>query len=114
MIYLANAFSLQMVQSDTKIAIKTVPTQEVANRLRSETWVSCMGHVDIASVAADMLGFPVQYNRGNIMLVPGDTLFVAQVVGGRLPEGAMKLPSGFNIVWKQVEIIDESKPKTPF
>lgn len=106
MIYLANAFSLQMVHGDTKIAVKTVPTQEVANRLQNETWVSCMGHQDIAAVAADMLGFPVQYNRGNIMLAPGDVLYVSQVVGGRLPEGATKLPSGFNIIWKQVEVLE--------
>ena len=115
MIFLANAFSLQMVQTDQyRLAIKTVSTNEVANRLQNETWVSCVGHTDIAAVAGDMLGMEVQYNRGNISLREGDTMFVAQVIGGRLPEGATKLPNGYTIVWKQVEIINESKPKTPF
>ena len=115
MIFLANAFSLQMVQADQyRLAVKTVPVEEVAKRLQNEKWVSCVGHSDIAAVAGDMLGMEVQYNRGNISLREGDIVFVAQVIGGRLPEGSTKLPNGYTIVWKQVEIIDESKPKTSF
>ena len=105
MIYVANAFSLQMVHDDCRVAIKNVPSKEVADRLNSESWVSSMGHQDIANVASDMLGLPIRYNRGNVSLKPGDILFVAQVVGGRLPEGATSLPSGYNIIWKQVEIL---------
>lgn len=107
MIYLANAFSLQMIHGDdAKVAIKTVPPTEVSNRLKTENWVSSMGHQDVAAVASDVLGLEVRYNRGNIVLRRGDVLFVAQVVGGRLPEGATTLPVGYNIVWKQVELCE--------
>lgn len=107
MIYLTNAFSLQMVHNDNcKVSIKTVSANEVAARLNGENWVSSMGHQDIAAVATDILGLEVRYNRGNIALREGDVLFVAQVIGGRLPEGATKLPNGYNIIWKQVEIVE--------
>lgn len=35
-----------------------------------------------------------------------DTLYVGQVVGGRLPEGATTLPDGFEIKFIRVEISD--------
>lgn len=105
MIFVTNAFSLQMVNGNCKVAIKDIPVNEVIDRLKAEDWVSSMGHQDVANVASDMLGMEVRYNRSNISLREGDILFVAQVVGGRLPEGATMLPKGFNIIWKQVEVI---------
>lgn len=89
---LLNAFSLQMVDGDciAKITeVKSLP----------QGLVSAVGHADTAKV----LG--VEMNRLNIVLKEGDTAYIAQLVGGRLPEGATTLPEGFKFVFKKVEIL---------
>lgn len=91
-IYLLNAFSLQMLDS--------VPCKVVVTEVESlpSGLTSAIGHPDTARV----LGVPV--NRINITLKPGDIAFVAQLTGGRLPEGATTLPDGFAFKYLKVEI----------
>lgn len=60
--------------------------------------MSVVGHPDTARV----LGVP--FNRASIHLEKGDVLYVAQLVGGRLPEGATKLPDGFTFKFLKVTI----------
>lgn len=90
--YLLNAFSLQMVDlpSDVKFT-------EVA-ALPSGLY-SAVGHQDTANV----LGVPM--NRVNVKLGHGDTAYVAQLVGGRLPEGATTLPDGFKFKFVRVDVL---------
>lgn len=59
---------------------------------------SAVGHADTAAV----LGLPC--NRVNVRLKKGDTVFVAQLQGGRLPEGSTTLPEGFTFRFLKVEI----------
>ncbi|WP_308687275.1 hypothetical protein [uncultured Treponema sp.] len=40
----------------------------------------------------------------NVKLKKGDTVFVAQLQGGRLPEWCTKLPEGFTFRFLKVEI----------
>lgn len=103
-IYLGNAFSLQMVSGEeVTVNVKTVEAAEVANT----EFTSCIGHVDTATVVSSLLGGKeVEPNRVNVTLEPGDILYVAQVTGGRLPEGATTLPEGIEIVFKRVEILE--------
>ena len=102
-IYLGNAFSLQMVSGDVTVNIKTVDAAEVANT----EFTYCIGHADTATVVSNLLGGKeVKCNRVNVTLEPGDILYVAQVMGGRLPEGATTLPEGITIVFKRVEILE--------
>ena len=58
--------------------------------------VSAVGHADTARI----LGVPM--NRINIQLMPGQTAIVAQLQGGRLPEGATTLPEGFSFKFFRV------------
>lgn len=90
--YLLNAFSLQMLQGDS--FIKVTEVKELPNDL-----VSAIGHADTAAI----LG--VQMNRINISLNKGDVAYVAQLVGGRLPEGSTTLPDGFLFKFFKVELI---------
>ena len=93
--YISNAFSLQMIvnfPSTVKIEeIKSLPAE-------GENCKSCVGHPDTAAV----LG--VSCSRVNVSLQKGDTLFVAQLQGGRLPEGATTLPAGFSFKFLKVTI----------
>jgi hypothetical protein len=59
---------------------------------------SAVGHADTARV----LG--VDCNRVNVHLSKGDTAFVAQLMGGRLPEGSTTLPDGFKFKFIKVDV----------
>ena len=91
-VYLLNAFSLQMLQGNA-----TVKFTEVNKLPKGLT--SAVGHQDTANV----LG--VEMNRINITLKKGDVAFVAQLQGGRLPEGATTLPEGFSFKFIKVEVL---------
>ncbi len=110
-IYLANAFSLQMIQTDaTKIVVSRVTTDYVKEYLygRWANVVSAIGHVDTARVVAGLLETDrVTANRINVALQPGDLLIVAQVTGGRLPEGATELPDGVTLQFYFVRLETE-------
>lgn len=64
--------------------------------------VSVVGHQDLANI----LG--VEYNRASLRLEEGDELYVAQVTGGRLPEGTTTLPDGVEIRFFHVRVVYES------
>ena len=90
--YLLNAFSLQMLQGNA-----TVKFTEVDKLPKGLT--SAIGHADTARV----LGVPM--NRINVTLHKGDTAYVAQLQGGRLPEGSTTLPEGYSFKFVKVEVL---------
>ena len=106
-IYLANAFSLQMINNfpcdihveeldginADYICIQANTPEDHPNHI-----VSAVGHADTANV------LNVPCNRINVSLKKGDTLYVAQLIGGRLPEGCTKLPEGFTFKFLKVTI----------
>lgn len=93
MSYLLNAFSLQML-ADFPASVQVTEVSALPKGL-----VSAIGHQDTANV----LGVPMA--RINVTLRKGDIAYVAQVVGGRLPEGATTLPVGFAIKFLKVEVV---------
>lgn len=90
--YLLNAFSLQMI-SEFPTNVKFEEVETLPNGL-----VSAIGHQDTANV----LGVPM--NRVNVSLSKGDVAYIAQLQGGRLPEGATTLPNGFTFKFIKVSI----------
>lgn len=122
MIYVGNAFSLQMVQ-DCTVRIEAVTKLDVQLaidevRFKSELQF-CIGHADTAAVACSELNNGYRYlgnsanklkleevfQRRNINLRQGDVLYVPQVIGGRLPEGCTELPEGVRMQWRKVVIL---------
>ena len=93
MVYISNAFSLQMIGGSSydlhveEVSREDVPFVEAH---------SVVGHADTANI----LG--VKFNRESVTLKEGDVLYVAQIVGGRLPEGATTLPEGFKMKFLKV------------
>ena len=96
-VYLLNAFSLQMLEGDATVRFTEVSRDKVFHR--DHCLVSAIGHADTARV----LG--VEMNRVNVTLRKGDTAFVAQLQGGRLPEGSTTLPEGFSFKFYKVEVL---------
>lgn len=104
MIYLANSFSGQMVPDFCVISKKLV-TRERVQELIAWEWESCVGHKDTAVVLSKILDAPVQHNRVSISLKQDDLLIVAQVQGGRLPEGATTLPEDCQFVFHTYQVL---------
>lgn len=100
--YLGNAFSLQMMDlsASTDVRISPILPAEVPADV-----ISCIGHPDTASVVSGILGMDVPCQRISVHLTKGDVLYVAQLVGGRLPEGSTTLPDGFDIKFLRVTIL---------
>jgi hypothetical protein len=123
MIYLSNAFSLQMqgenecvtrhvtLEWATMVVNSPVPGPYIDRKSEKDgsdsvyalTAQSCVGHADIAAVLSGLIGSTVPVNRVSVSLQPGDTLVVGQYVGPRLPEGCSALPEGAHIEWYAVE-----------
>ena len=89
--YLLNAFSLQMVDVPCSVHFEEVD-------VLPDDLISAIGHQDTANV----LGVPM--NRCNVHLSSGDTAYVAQLQGGRLPEGSTTLPEGFSFKFIKVVV----------
>jgi hypothetical protein len=94
-VYVANSFSLGMVPKEWLHAVRLSPCMQPPDL---EGAISVVGHADTAAV----LGVP--FNRSAVALEVGDTVFVAQLRGGRLPEGATSLPPGAEFDWIKVTI----------
>lgn len=97
--YLGNAFSLQMVADNAIICKVEVSPEQVPVNAES-----IIGHKDTAAVVSTILGREVPCNRESVMLTDNDVLYVAQVVGGRLPEGATTIPSGMEIKFYRITV----------
>lgn len=108
MIFVANSFSLGMLPSNGGYSLDvsgTMHPADVAAVLASaDTWTSVVGHADTANVISAQLGMDVAHNRANAHLQPGDVVFVAQLQGGRLPEGTTELPEGVSLTWRRVAV----------
>lgn len=95
--YIANAFSLQMVSSfPVNITVEEISNEEFEKF--KPNLKSAIGHADTAAV----LGF--EPNRVNVALNKGDSIIVAQLQGGRLPEGSTTLPEGFSFKFLKVTV----------
>jgi hypothetical protein len=93
--YLLNAFSLQMVDTPCIAKFEDVD----ASSLNLNELESAIGHQDTANV----LG--VSMNRINVKLKMGDEAIIAQLQGGRLPEGSTTLPEGFSFKFIKVTVM---------
>ena len=104
--YIANAFSLQMITAGATITTEAVDPAIISKMVRARkiNLKSIVGHKDTARVLTKIMGFPVEYNRESVTLNHADILYVAQITGGRLPEGATDLPNGCGIEFIRVMI----------
>ena len=87
---------------DTSVAHNITITPIEPSQIPTDC-VSAMGHADTAAVVSDILCRSVSCNRMSISLTEQDTLFVAQLTGGRLPEGSTTLPEGFALTFLKVQ-----------
>lgn len=104
MIYLANAFSGQMVPDFCVISKKQV-TRERVRQLIMWEWESCIKDKDMMTVLSKVLDAYGQRNRESISMTEDDILIVAELQGGRLPEGATTLPEDCQLVFHTYHVL---------
>lgn len=104
MLYVSNAFSLQMLDVAVKNTVTVVPVDDPKAVVAAQQFTSAVGHADTARIFSDVLGVAVPSQRISIKLTAEDALLVGQYVGPRLPEGATTLPEGASIVWLLVTV----------
>ncbi|MEM3345773.1 MAG: DUF1874 domain-containing protein, partial [Thermoplasmata archaeon] len=83
--YLANAFSLSMLEGDRNIIeVKEIQPEEILKNFGEMNVI--IGHEATAQIVSEILGIPIQVNRSQIKLNRFDELFVFQLLE-RIPEG---------------------------
>jgi len=90
MIYLANSFSLKMLDKNVPtITLDVSPTtiEEVKEYTNRYLFVSLIGHEGTAQLFTELLGVSVPVNRTTYTMGHKDILLVGLPSGGRLPEG---------------------------
>lgn len=101
--YLSNAFSLQMIKEldVCDIHIEKISPEEIET---TAELISVIGHADCARICSNILNANIPVNRTSNTLNKGDIMYVAQFIGGRLPEGATELPPGVSLQFFKVEV----------
>ena len=98
MLYITNAFSIQMLPHlATTLNFKPVTLEQAMKMAKANIFISAVGHEDTANVVSNLLSAFVEMNRISVNLKDNDVLLVAQLSGGRLPEGATTIPDGMSI-----------------
>ena len=97
MLYITNAFSVQMLSTVTTLNFKPVTLEQAKKMVETNIFVSAIGHKDTANVVSNLLNATVEMNRISVRLGNNDALLIAQLSGGRLPEGATTIPEGMSI-----------------
>ena len=98
MLYITNAFSIQMLPHlATTLSFKPVTLEQAMKIMKTNVFISAVGHVDTANVVSNLLNMEIPMNRISVNLGNNDVLLVAQLSGGRLPEGATTIPDGMSI-----------------
>ena len=104
MLYVSNAFSLQMIDICKETTVVVVPVDDPKAVIADQQFTSAVGHADTANLFSGLLGVDVPAQRLSVKLTKADTLLVGQYIGPRLPEGATSVPEGASIVWLLVTV----------
>lgn len=96
MIYISNAFSINMLNMSGSVQFHRIPVEHVCDTLHDNDGavISAIGHADTAAILSNIMGITVPMNRLSVTLNKGDYLMVCQYRGPRLPEGTTALPEG--------------------
>jgi len=111
MLYLGNAFSLNMLdlnKDQAIIKIKKISNEE-AKKILENGFLSVIGHKELANIISKLLDIEIPTNRATIRLTSKEKMIVCQVIGERPPEGKIltedELMNNYKIVFFLVEIL---------
>ena len=107
--YIMNAWSFKMLRKPNGfLAYHEIDIEDFDDFIKDENGqlyddvISVMGQENIANI------LKIPYNRENIVLNKGDTMYVVYVEGrGRIPENATTLPKGMELRITCAKIIED-------
>jgi hypothetical protein len=112
MMYLTNAFSLNMLPNTFKgeLQVRPLSIDDVRNIVEAceeleRPITGAIGHPDTAALVNGILGVEVAHSRVTVTLNRSDSAVIAQYRGPRLPEGATELPEGAEISFSLVTVL---------
>lgn len=106
MLYIANAFSAQMLKRNSaKVTFTEASLDELKEFLEQREFTSIVGHGSTANLLSKLLDQDIQFNRIPITLGQNDILILAQYKGERLEEGATELPKGAKFIFSYVTVV---------
>lgn len=99
MVYVVNAFSLNMLDlsKKLKVIIKPIKIEKIKDILDKNEYKSAIGHKDLVNIIYSEFGLEFEANRVSLKLNKKDSLIVFQYIGSRLAEGTTKLPENSTI-----------------
>jgi c-di-GMP-related signal transduction protein len=98
MLYVLNSATLPLKERGRYlIKARELTVKEASEMLKSEPFISAVGHESTAKALSNVFGVTIPYNRTQITLQPGDKL-ISIILKKRLPEG---------IVLKTVEELEQ-------
>lgn len=97
--YIANAFSLSMLEKVGRHSLVVEPVgAEQARQLAADA-ESVVGHEATCEIFSKELGRQIPLNRASIRLAPGEEVLIGQYDGPRLDVGTSVLPEAARIQW---------------
>lgn len=102
---IVNAFSMGSMIPDNEMTV--IRRKKITPDMIPACAESAVGHKDTARVLSGILGFEVKPNRVSLCVDESDVLYLAQLVGERLPEGATTLPEGAHFEFYEVTFRDK-------
>ena len=102
-----NAFSMQMLSADISLRFQPI-SAVMAEVVLDEAFKieSFIGHEDFSFLVSEDLHHTIPFNRGFYKFDSKDIVLVAQLVGGRLPEGCKNIPEGMSIKYWLIKPIE--------
>lgn len=87
-IFLANAFSLNMIEgSEAVVHVSKISAEQAKQLIKDREIESYVGHEATAQLLSLLLGIDVPLNRGNLKVYDGDLIVLT--LASRLPEGTV-------------------------
>lgn len=108
MIKIANAFSINMINKfPCDVHFQEINKESAIELIQSNNSEidSYIGHEDTARVLSTELNINISAKRQSLTLNNDEQILVIQLIGGRLPEGTIKLPENFKFKYFLVKIL---------
>jgi hypothetical protein len=94
-----------MLKGPADVGFNWLTIEQAARALTEREYTNVIGHKDLNNLVYKELNIPYREgNRIGIKLNFTDSIIVAQLSGGRLPEGTTELPDGVAIQYWDVVI----------
>lgn len=105
--FISTTFSINMLKNTLRTGgLATVDVEEVLPRdIPKEDLESAVAYEDAARVLSTMFNTEIKVNKSSVQLDDDSDLYVANFIGGRIPDGADVLPGNMDVRFYRVSLV---------